>query len=99
MTLHPEFKRSTLQFWRQMEMFHVFLGCPELGVKVSYDLKPVQKIFFLSEHCAVEVPDLPTITYRATIIDTLSIESVEAIISRFSFNADQQSYVATLGMT
>lgn len=98
MVLHPEFKRSTLQFWRQMEMFHVFIGHPELEVAVSYNLKPIRRIFIHSDHCALEIPETPAVTFRATVIDTLPIESVESIIRRFSFNAADQSYVATLGM-
>ncbi len=98
MILHPEFKRSTRQFWRQMEMFHVFIGHPELEVEVSYDFKPVQRIFIHSDHCALEIPERPSITFQATVIDTLPIQSVEALIRRFTFNAADQSYVATLGL-
>ena len=98
MVLHPEFKRSTLQFWRQMEMFHVFIGHPELEVAVSYDLKPIERIFIHSDHCALEIPERPAVTFQATVIDTLSIQSVEALIRRFTFDAADQSYTATLGM-
>lgn len=98
MVLHPEFKQSTLQFWQQMEMFHVFIGHPELEVEVSYNLKPIQRIFIHSDHCALEVPASPAITFRATVIDTLSLEAVEKLIRRFTFDAADQSYIATLGM-
>lgn len=98
MALHLEFKKSTLQFWKQIEMFQVFTQCPELGVQVSYESDPVQRIFLLSEHCGIDVPERSTIMFRATVIDTLPLPSVEAIIQRFSFTTEDQSHIATLGL-
>ncbi len=98
MALHLEFKSSTLQFWKQIEMFQVFIRHPELGVQVSYEQEPVQRIFLLSEYCGVEVSERPTIMFRASIIDTLSLSSVEALIQRFTFKTANQSQTATLGL-
>ena len=97
MVLHPEFKLSTRQFWRQMEMFHVFIQHPELGVDVAYDSDPIEHILLRADHCAVQTPERPMITFRATVIDTLSAGAVELLLGRFSFDADDQSYIATLG--
>ena len=98
MTLHMEFQPSTLQFWKQIEMFQAFTRHPELGVQVTYQQKPIDRIFLLPGHCGIEVPERPTVIFRASIIDTLSLSSVEALIQRFTFKTDSQSQIATLGM-
>lgn len=98
MTLHLEFKSSTVQFWKQLEMFQAFIQHPELGVQVSYDQDPISRIFLRSEHCGIEVPERPTIMFRATIIDALPLASVEAMIQRFAFGTEDQFRIATLGL-
>ncbi len=98
MTLHPEFKSSTVQFWKQLEMFQAFIRHPELGVQVSYDQDPISRIFLRSEHCGIEVSQRPTIMFRATVIDTLPLPSIEAMIQRFTFETEDQSHIATLGL-
>ncbi|BDM80677.1 hypothetical protein [Acaryochloris marina] len=98
MTLHIEFKSSTIQFWKQLEMFQAFIQYPELGVQVSIDQDPINRIFLRSEHCGIEVPERPTIMFRATIIDALPLASVEAMIQRFTFKTEEQSCIATLGL-
>ncbi len=99
MALHLEFKLSTRQFWRQMEMFHIFTVQPELEVNVAYDLDPVQRILLHSEYCSVEVVEKPAITFCASVIDTLSLYDVETLIRRFTFKTLDQCHVATLGLT
>jgi len=98
MTLHIEFKSSTIQFWKQLEMFQAFLQHPELGVQVSIDQDPINRIFLRSEHCGIEVPERPTIMFRATIIDALPLTSVESLLQRFTFRTEDQSRIATLGL-
>lgn len=98
MSLHLEFKKSTRQFWRQMEMFHVFTLQPELQVSVSYNSDLVNRILLHSEYCYVEVTEKTAITFKATVIDKLPLYDVEALIRRFTFKTLDQSHVATLGM-
>ena len=98
MVLHLEFKRSTRQFWRQMEMFRVFTLQPELEVCVSYNDDPVDRILLHSEYCSVEIPQKSFVTFRASVIDALPLHEVEALIRRFAFKTCEQSHIATLGM-
>jgi len=98
MVLNLEFKQTTRQFWRQMEMFHVFTLQPELEVRVSYDSQLIERILLHSEYCSIEIPEKPTTTFQATIIDALPLHAVEALIRRFTFETFDQSHVATLGL-
>lgn len=98
MLLHPEFKQSTRQFWRQMEMFHVFLDHPELGVSVSYDSDLVERLQLYNDYCALDVLQKPTIMFQAGIIDSYPVDAVEALLGHFSFTTGNESYIATLGL-
>ena len=97
MLLHPEFKKTTQQFWRQLEMFSVFLLHPELEVVVSYEDESIQHLNLYRDYCAVDIFSKPMVMFQAEVIDAYPIEKVEAIIRRFSFQAGNEAYQATLG--
>ena len=98
MLLHPEFKQSTRQFWRQMEMFHVFLDHPELGVSVSYETDLIDRLQIYNDYCALDLPEKPSVMFQAGIIDGYPLNQVEEILGRFSFETGDEAYIATLGI-
>ncbi|NJN23940.1 MAG: hypothetical protein HC810_05535 [Acaryochloridaceae cyanobacterium RL_2_7] len=98
MLLHPEFKKATRQFWRQLEMFRVFLLHPELEVVVSYDQDAIQYLNLYRDYCAVDLRAKPMVMFQAEVIDTYSVEKVEELLGRFSFKAGNEAYQATLGL-
>lgn len=99
MLLHPEFKKATRQFWRQLEMFRVFLLHPELGVVVSYEEESIQHLNLYRDYCAVDLIAKPMVLFQAEVIDAYSVERVEEIMKRFSFQTGNEAYQATLGLT
>ncbi|MCM1981511.1 hypothetical protein [Lyngbya confervoides] len=79
-------------------MFHVFAGHPELGVSVAYNLEPVQHIALYSDYCSIDLPEKPTVTFQATVIDTFPLDQVESLIRQFTFRTGDRLYRATLGI-